>query len=208
MGKFDISKAFDKVWYDRLIFKLKQNGISGSLLQLFENYLLNRNQRVVLNGSLSNYSVIESGVPQGSVLGPLLFLIYIKSNIKFFADDTMLFSLVKSPVITAEDLNHDLAIIKHWVHQWKMEFNLDPTKQATKVLFSCKEVCPNHPQLIFNGSVVKKVNEQKHLGLILDSGLSFKIHLNEKIIKAKKNIGIIKHLSKYLPVKTLNQGSS
>ena len=95
----DISKAFDKVWHDGLIFKLKQNGISGSLLQLLENYLLNRKQRVVLNGSFSDYSVIESGVPQGSVLGPLLFLIYINdlesninSNIKFFADDTMLFS--------------------------------------------------------------------------------------------------------------------
>ena len=149
----DISKAFDKVWHDGLIFKLRQNGISGSLLQLFENYLLNRNQPVVLNGSLSNYSVIESGVPQGSVLGPLLFLIYIngierniKSNINFFADDTILFSTVKSPVITAEDLNHDLAIINHWVHQWKMEFNPDPTKQATEVLFSCKNVGSNHPR--------------------------------------------------------------
>ena len=183
MQFFNISKAFDKGWHDGLIFKLKQNGISGSLLQLFENYLLTRNQRVVLNGSLSNYSVIESGVPQGTVLGPLCFLIYIndlerniKSNIKFFADDTMLFSIVKSSVITAEDLNHDLAIINHWAHQWKMEFNPDPTKQATEVLFSCKKVCPNHPQLIFNGSVVKKVNEQKHLGLILDSGLPFKKH--------------------------------
>ena len=208
----DISKAFDKVWHDGLIFKLKQNGISGSLLQLLENYLLNRKQRVVLNGSFSDYSVIESGVPQGSVLGPLLFLIYINdlesninSNIKFFADDTMLFSIVKSPVISAEDLNHDLAFIQQWAHQWKMEFNPDPTKQATEVLFSCKKVSPKHPLLTFNGSVVKKVNEHKHLGLIFDSSLSFNKHLNEKIIKAKRNIGIIKQLSKYLPVRTLNQ---
>ena len=96
-----------------------------------------------------------------------------------------MFSIIKSPVITAEDLNHDFAIINRWAHQWKMEFNPDPKKQATEVLFSCKKAGPNHPQLIFNGSVVKKVNEQKHLGLILDSGLSFKKHLNEKIIKAK-----------------------
>ena len=57
----------------------------------------------------------------------------------------MLFSIVKSPVITADDLNHDIAIINHWAHQWKMEFNPDPTKQSTEVLFSCKKVCPNHP---------------------------------------------------------------
>ena len=73
----DLSKAFDKVWHDGLILKLKQNGISGSLLKLFQNYLSNRKQRVVINGSYSDYSDIESGVPQGSVLGPLLFLIYI-----------------------------------------------------------------------------------------------------------------------------------
>ena len=94
----DISKAFDKVWHDGLIFKLKQNVVSGSLLMFFQNYLNKRKQSVVLNGSYSSYSTFESGVPRGSVLGPLLFLIYIndlegniKSNIKFFADDTMLF---------------------------------------------------------------------------------------------------------------------
>ena len=94
----DISKAFDKVWHAGLIFKLKQNGTSGNLVKLFENYLNNRKQCVVFNGSCSDYSTIESGVPQGSVLGPLLFLIYIndlerniKSNINLFADDTMLF---------------------------------------------------------------------------------------------------------------------
>ena len=73
----DISKAFDKVWHDGLIFKLKQNGITGNLLKLFESYLQNRKQRVVLNGFYSDYSVIESGVPHGSIVGHLLFLIYI-----------------------------------------------------------------------------------------------------------------------------------
>ena len=124
----DISKAFDKVWHDGLIFKLKQNGASGNLIKFFQKILDNRNQRVVLNGCYSRYSLVESGVPQVSVLGPLLFLIYIndlerntKSNIKSFADDPMLFSLVKDPAISADDLNHDLDIIRQWAHQWKME---------------------------------------------------------------------------------------
>ena len=78
---------------------------------------------MVINGSYSDYSVIKSGVPQGSVLGPLLFLIYIndlekniKSNVKFFADDTMLFSVVRDPVITSNDLYHDLDIIYQWAY--------------------------------------------------------------------------------------------
>ena len=105
------------MWHDGLIFKLKQNGVSGCLLMFFQNYLNTRKQRVLLNGSYFGFSAVESGVPQGSVLGPLLFLIYIndlerniKSNIKFFADDTMLFSIVKDPTISASDLNHDLNI--------------------------------------------------------------------------------------------------
>ena len=90
---------------------------------------------MVLNDSYSEYSIIKSGVPQGSVLGPLLFLIFIndlesniKSNIKFFANDTMFFFIVKDPGISANELNHDLDIIHKWAHQWKLEFNPDPTK--------------------------------------------------------------------------------
>ena len=117
----------------------------------------------------------------------------------------MLFSIITDPEISSNDLNHDLDMIHQWAHQWKLEFNPDPTKQATEVLFSCKTSNPNHPQIMFNGTVVAKINEQKHLGLAMDSSLSFKKHLNEKIIKAKKNIRIIKHLPIFLPRKTLDQ---
>ena len=112
------------MWHDGLIFKLEQNGVSGNLLKLLQNYLSNRKQRVVQNGSSTDYSSIDSGVPQGSVLGPLLFLVYIndlkrniKSNVNFFADVTMLFSMVKSPEIFAYDLNRDLDVIHQWAYQ-------------------------------------------------------------------------------------------
>ena len=206
----DISKAFDKVWHDGLIFKLRRNGVSGKLLKFFESYLHNRKQRVVLNGFYSEYAAIESGVPQGSVLGPLLFLVYINdlennilSNVKFFADDTMLYSVVHNPEKSAFDLNHDLEMINQWAHQWKMAFNPDPNKQANEILFSCKKKAVNHPQLVFNGSPVLRVDEHKHLGLILTPTLNFAKHIAEKVKKAKRNIGIMKHLNKFLPIKTL-----
>ena len=208
----DMSKAFDKVWHEGLIFKLEQNGIGGNLLALIKDYLYNRKQRVVLNGAESVWAPIFSGVPQGSVLGPLLFLIFIndledgiKSHVKFFADDTSLFSIVKDPIKSATDLNHDLDVIATWAYQWKMSFNPDPTKLAEEVLFSCKNQHVEHPPLFFNNVEVKRVTEHKHLGLVLDSKLSFTKHINEKVTIARRWIGIIKHVSKYLPLKSLDQ---
>ena len=110
-----MSKAFEKVWHECLIFKLEQNGIEVKLLDLLENYLSNRKQRVVLNGMESKWDEIRAGVPQGSVLCPLLFLIYIndledgiKSKVKFFADDTSLFSIVKDPRFQLKICNTNL----------------------------------------------------------------------------------------------------
>ena len=93
-----VSKAFDKVWHDEIIFKLKAYGVKGELLSLLKNYLENREQKVVLNDQTSEWRKIMSGIPQGLVLGPLFFLIYKWSSwwnkFKIFADDTSLFSKV------------------------------------------------------------------------------------------------------------------
>ena len=111
----DMSKAFDKVWHQGLIFKLKSIGVSDSLLSLIESFLSNRFQRVLLNGQTSEWLPVKAGVPQGSILGPLFFLIYINdlsddlvSTIKLFADDTSLFSVVHDSNISANELNNDL----------------------------------------------------------------------------------------------------
>ena len=131
----DISKAFDKVWHEGLVFKLKTYGISGPLLTLIVSYLSNRQQRVVLNGKNSVCLYISVGVPQGSVLGSLFFLVYINdpvndisSDAKLFPDDTSLFTVVYDEIISANQLNRDLKIISEWAYQWKMQFN--PDKQT------------------------------------------------------------------------------
>ena len=102
------------------------------------------------------------------------------------------------------ELNHDLELISQWAYQWKMSFNPDPTKQAVEVVFSRKSIKLDHPKIYFNGTEVKTVNEHKHLGLILDTKLSFASHINEKISMAHKGLGIIKSLSRFLSVKTLD----
>ena len=200
--------AFDKVWHP--LYKLKCYGMEGSFYHILKNYLQNRKQKVVLNGQSSCWRNINAGVLQGSVLGPLLFLIYINdlpenlvSVSKLFADDTCIFSTVSNIKKSSEDLNCDLTTINNWTFQWKINFNPDPTKQATEVIFSRKNKPVNHPTLYFNNSPVTSAPFQKHLGLFLDEKLTFGHHLNEKISKANKGIGLIKRLYSYLPRNSL-----
>ena len=128
---------FDKVWHKGIIFKLKQNGISGKLLSVLSDFLKDRKQRVILNWQVSSWTDVNAGVPQGSILGPLLFLIYINDladglspNVKLFADDKSLFSVIHDAGTSANELNNDLYQIKKWAFQWKMSFNPDPSKQT------------------------------------------------------------------------------
>ena len=145
------SKAFDRVWYEGLIYKMEFNGLHGNILRIVKSFLADRKQRVVFNGQCSNWDTVSAGVPQGSVLGPLLFLIDIndvndnvKCDIKLFADDTLLFTTVQNNNVAALDLNRDLEKINLWAWQWKMQFIADKTEE---LLFLCKRNKPIHPGL-------------------------------------------------------------
>ena len=192
----DISKAFDKVWHKGFLFKLETIGMSGNLLKLFQSFLSDRQQRVVVNGQHSNWAPVLAGVPQGSILGPLLFLIYIndlpdnlESLAKLFADNTSLFSTVHDPSKSAKLLNDDLQKISDWAFKWKMLFNPDVTKQAQEVIFSRKSNKTDHPVVYFNEAPVAKASCQKHLGMHLDEKLNFNnTHIKEKIVKASKAV--------------------
>ena len=202
----DISKAFDKVWYDGLLCNLKLDGINGGLLKLIERFSLDRHQRVVLNGKTSKWNKITVGVPQGSILGPLFFLIYINElscSPKLFANDTSLFSVIKNVNETAKKLNKNLENISKWAHQWKMPFNPDPTKMAKEVLFSRKKSKVIHPNLTFIGKDVHSSFFQKHLGLVLDSKLNFDMHLKETISIVNNGIALLKKLRYSIPRKPL-----
>ena len=125
----------------------------------------------MLNGQCSSWSSVLAGVPQVSLLGPLLFLIYInnlpenfQSTVKLFADDTSLFSTVYEPNISATQLERDRKITSHLAYKWKMNFNPELSKQAQEVIFFRKTVKVCHPSIAFNIAPVARTACQKHLG--------------------------------------------
>ena len=199
----DLSKAFDKVWHDGLLCKPKRMGICGKYFGLIDSFLSDRSQRILLNGQTSKWSQIKAGVPQGSILGPLLFLVYINdlpkgltSNVKLFADDTSIFSVFRDSSSLSLSLNEDLFKISQWRYKWKMLFNPDASKQAQEVVFSLKKI-------YFNNMLLSRKNTQKHLGLYLDTKLNFSEHINKIIKKAVKSISVINRLNITLPCPSL-----
>ena len=201
----DISKAFDRVWHGGLLSKLKSVGITGTLLHWFQYYLSNRTQCVVVKGEQSDKSIIDAGVPQGSVLGPLLFLIYINdivknitSVIKLFADDTSMSLALKDPVLRRDILNSDLEKINNWAKQWKVKFNENKTELLN--LTRDKNLLP---VLVFGQTDLQDVTSHKHLGIILQNNCKWNEHINNIASKANLLITCLKQYKYRLNRKTL-----
>ena len=185
-------------------------GISEDLFDLLENYLSGRLQRVVLNGQASSWRPVLAGVPQGSIMDLLLFLVYmndlpneLKSNAKLFTDDTSLFTIVKDKQDSADVLNNDLSLISKWAFNWKMLFNPDTNKPVQEVLFFRKKKTQNHPNISLNNIQVERVSHHKQLGIILDEKLNFKKYIDSTILKVNRGIAVIKKLRYSLPWKSL-----
>ncbi len=184
----DFSKAFDTVPHQRLIFKLERYGIRGHLLDWFRAFLMGRRQRVCINNH-SNWTNVTSGVPQGSVLGPLLFIIYIESNIKskirLFVDDCVLYRDVR----TLEDygvLKDDLSKLEQWSNTWQLKFNVN----------KCKVMCISAKKLNqtlnykINNNNLEVVSVFKYLGVVIDCKLTWRDQVNHATSKATKILNL------------------
>ena len=187
----DFQKAFDKVPHKRLLIKLKSHGIQGNVLKWVENWLSDRKQRVVINGKASKWANVTSGVPQGSVLGPVLFLVYINDIdegvtgiISKFADDTKIANTVASND-QVKEMQNNLDRLSEWGQTWQMNFNADKCKVLH---IGYRNEKANY---ILNGTQLKSVDREVDLGVTISSNLKPSQQCSEVVKKANKIIGLI-----------------
>ena len=190
----DLSKAFDTVPHDKLLHKLSHYGIHGDVHSWIEHFLIGRHQRVVVDGEHSSNIRVASGVPQGTVLGPLLFLLFIndlpsvvKSQVRLFADDCLIYRPIRKP----EDqiaLDQDLAALSRWADTWGMVYN--PQKCFVMTITHSK----NPPQHFYSlcGCVLSQVRDTKYLGITISSDLQWDRHITATTAKANRMIGFLR----------------
>ena len=206
----DLSKAFDTLNHDILLQKLKYYGIKGISNDLINNYLTNRRQYVEIDGISSKYQLISTGVPQGSILGPLLFIIYMndinKSSDKFdfilYADDTSLYSIInkfkdRNTNNTNNMINKDISHITTWLESNKLSLNIDKTKA---MLFHQPQKKISKPTLKINEKIIEFVPNFNFLGMNFNENLSWKPHIDNICNKISRSIGILNKLKHYIPL--------
>ena len=205
----DLEKAFDTVNHNILTDKLKWYGFRGQTNLLLKSYLNNRKQFVSINGFDSNINTIKCGVPQGSCLGPLLFLIYIndfryclnKTNTGHFADDTYIMYSSKKLKTIETVINHELKLVSNWMNLNKLSLNSDKTKL---IIFHSKQktLDTRMVSIKLNGKKLKLEDNVKYLGMFLDKHLTWEFHINQLSKKLSRANGIISKLRHNAPIKT------
>ena len=202
LGVFvDLSKAFDTVNHNILLQKLSLYGINGTTLSWFQSYLSSRKQLVCWNNTSSEQKLISCGVPQGSILGPLLFLIYIndlyltspKAFFILFADDSNIFLSGKDEQSLIIEMNHELSKIDSWFKANKLSLNV---KKSSYMLFMPYNHSVNSslPNIHINNNTLERVTVTKFLGILIDDKLNWKNHTALVSNKVSKNIGVIRRI--------------
>jgi ribonuclease P/MRP protein subunit RPP40 len=190
----DFSKAFDVVPHGSLLTKLAYYGIRGNTLEWIDSFLSNRTQRVVVDGEMSQLAPVTSGVPQGSVLGPILFLVYINditegitSTARLFADDTILYR----PVACADDcrsLQEDVKALESWERKWGMAFN--PSKCS--LIHISRKKNPIVTPYILKDEILESSDTASYLGITITNNLSWNNQISKVVANGNRSLGFIK----------------
>jgi hypothetical protein len=205
----DLAKAFDTVDHQILLDKLHRYGIRGKAYNIIKNYLSNRQQKVRINNKYSKYRTVNTGIPQGTILGPLLFIIYIndmlfsipEESILSYADDTAIIVTGKNWKEIETKMNQLLQIISIWLALNRLSLNTDKTVYME--FGNTRNSTPKNLNISIQGKQIQRVDSTKYLGVILDSNLKWEIHIDNIYNKKKYLIFIFYKLAKIMPTQTL-----
>ena len=201
-GLLDLSKAFDTVDHAILLDKLTKYGLNEEAVRWFKSYLSDRRQQCLVNGHLSSSRLIKCGVPQGSILGPLLFIIYINdlpdclkySKPRMYADDTNITTTGKSITETIQVTNSDLENITEWLYANKLSLNIGKIEQMFIASDDMLNKIGDSTINTLAGEPIKRVRNSKSLGIAIDERLSWSVHINAVAKKVSSAIGGLRQI--------------
>ena len=193
----DISKAFDRVWHRGLLLKLGRCGVEGELYDWFVSYLHNRTQRVCVDGQYSEWGLTSAGVPQGSVLGPILFLIFINdittgtaTNFRIFADDASYFHSSRTSATNHVVMQNDTDSVANWANEWLITMSAPKT---VNMIVSRRKNQQNL-SLVMNNIAINLVDDHTHLGMTFSRDMTWSYHIERIVASAFKRLGILQKL--------------